>query len=87
MVDDAADGITLVTRGNDIFEATHVHRLLQALLDLPAPLYAHHGLVTDDQGRRLAKRADDLALRTLLDRGKTADQIMAEALNRVRKSS
>ena len=55
-LDDAADGITLVTRGTDLFEATHVHRLLQALLDLPVPRWDHHRLLLDESGRKLAKR-------------------------------
>jgi glutamyl-Q tRNA(Asp) synthetase len=56
VVDDAAQGITDVVRGRDLFEATHVHRLLQALLGLPAPRYHHHALVTGADGKRLAKR-------------------------------
>jgi glutamyl-Q tRNA(Asp) synthetase len=55
-VDDAAQGVTDVVRGIDLFAATHVHRLLQALLGLPTPRYHHHPLLTDAQGRRLAKR-------------------------------
>ena len=55
-VDDAAQGVTLVTRGADLFASTHVHRLLQALLGLPVPRYCHHALVTDASGRRYAKR-------------------------------
>jgi glutamyl-Q tRNA(Asp) synthetase len=55
-VDDADLGVTDVVRGRDLFEATHVHRLLQALLELPTPRYRHHRLLTDDQGQRLAKR-------------------------------
>lgn len=59
-LDDAADGITLVTRGADLFAATHVHRLLQALLGLPVPVWHHHGLLVepdaDDRWRKLAKR-------------------------------
>jgi glutamyl-Q tRNA(Asp) synthetase len=55
-VDDAAQGVTDVVRGMDLFEATHVHRLLQALLGLPTPLYHHHPLLTGPDGRRLAKR-------------------------------
>lgn len=55
-VDDAAQGISHVVRGRDLFEATHVHRLLQALLDLPTPGYLHHELLTDATGKRLAKR-------------------------------
>ena len=55
-LDDAADGITLVTRGRDLFMATHIHRLLQALLDLPVPVWHHHPLLTDVHGCKLAKR-------------------------------
>lgn len=55
-LDDAADGVTLVTRGMDLFAATHVHRLLQALLDLPVPRWHHHPLLLDDSGQKLAKR-------------------------------
>lgn len=55
-LDDEADGITLVTRGADLFAATHVHRLLQALLGLPVPRWHHHGLLVDADGRKLAKR-------------------------------
>lgn len=55
-LDDAADGITLVTRGLDLFAATHVHRLLQALLELPVPVWHHHGLLVEPDGRKLAKR-------------------------------
>jgi glutamyl-Q tRNA(Asp) synthetase len=55
-VDDADDGVTLVTRGRDLFAATHVHRLLQALLDLPVPRWHHHGLLVEMDGRKLAKR-------------------------------
>ena len=55
-VDDAAQGVTHVVRGRDLFGATHVHRLLQALLDLPVPVYHHHALIGGPDGRRLAKR-------------------------------
>ncbi len=55
-LDDAADGITLVTRGRDLFESTHVHRVLQELLRLPVPEWHHHDLVLDDNGEKLAKR-------------------------------
>jgi glutamyl-Q tRNA(Asp) synthetase len=54
--DDALEGVGLIIRGRDLFEATHVHRLLQALLGLPVPLYAHHDLLCGPDGRRLAKR-------------------------------
>lgn len=55
-LDDAADAISVVTRGRDLFAATHIHRLLQALLDLPVPVWRHHGLLVDAEGRKLAKR-------------------------------
>ncbi|MFC3714350.1 tRNA glutamyl-Q(34) synthetase GluQRS [Sphingoaurantiacus capsulatus] len=54
--DDALQGVTDIVRGEDLFAATHVHRLLQALLDLPTPRYHHHALVLDAEGKRLAKR-------------------------------
>ena len=56
VADDAAQGVTDVVRGRDLLAATHVHRLLQTLLDLPTPRYHHHELLTDESGRRLAKR-------------------------------
>ena len=55
-VDDAAQGVTDVVRGRDLYAATDIHRLLQALLDLPTPVYHHHPLLLDAEGRRLAKR-------------------------------
>ncbi len=68
-VDDARQGITEVTRGEDLFAATFIHRLLQALLGLPTPLYYHHPLVRDASGKRLAKRDDARALRTYRQQG------------------
>jgi glutamyl-Q tRNA(Asp) synthetase len=76
-VDDALQGVTLVTRGTDLFAATHVHRLLQALLDLPTPLYRHHKLLMGASGKRFAKRDKSLTLRTLRGAGHTADDIRA----------
>lgn len=61
-LDDAADGVTLVTRGADLFAATHIHRLLQALLDLPLPVWHHHPLLLDEDGRKLAKRRNSPSL-------------------------
>lgn len=55
-LDDAADGVTLVTRGADLFFATHIHRLLQELLGLPVPVWHHHSVLLDESGRKLAKR-------------------------------
>lgn len=62
VVDDAAQGITHVVRGEDLWEATALHRLLQALLGLPAPVWRHHRLIRDAEGRRLAKRDDARAI-------------------------
>lgn len=78
-VDDALQGVTLVTRGEDLFAATHVHRLLQALLGLPTPLYHHHRLLTDAMGRRFAKRDKSLTLRALREAGKTPEEVRAMA--------
>jgi glutamyl-Q tRNA(Asp) synthetase len=78
-VDDALQGVTLVTRGEDLFQATHVHRLLQALLGLPTPLYRHHALLTDDAGRRYAKRDRALTLATFRAAGKSAAEVRALA--------
>lgn len=61
-LDDAADGITLVTRGADLFAASHIHRLLQALLGLPVPVWHHHPLLVEPGGRKLAKRRGSPAL-------------------------
>jgi glutamyl-Q tRNA(Asp) synthetase len=75
VVDDAAQGVTLVSRGEDLFGATPVQRLLQVLLGLPAPAYHHHRLVTDPTGRRLAKRDRDLTLEALREAGVTPAEI------------
>lgn len=61
-LDDAADGVTLVTRGADLFAASHVHRTLQALLGLAVPRWHHHALLTDETGQKLAKRRGSPAL-------------------------
>jgi glutamyl-Q tRNA(Asp) synthetase len=74
-VDDALQGVTLVVRGQDLFAATHVHRLLQALLDLPVPRYHHHRLLTDASGKRLAKRDNATTLRGLRAAGRTPADI------------
>jgi len=78
-VDDAAQGVTLVTRGEDLFAATHVHRLLQALLGLPVPRWRHHPLLTDASGRRYAKRDRALSLRALRAAGHTPQAVRAMA--------
>jgi glutamyl-Q tRNA(Asp) synthetase len=61
-LDDAADGVTVVTRGADLFAASHVHRLVQALFDLPQPVWLHHPVLVEPGGRKLAKRRDAPAL-------------------------
>lgn len=77
--DDALQGVTLVTRGVDLLAATHVHVLLQALMGWPTPGYAHHGLLTDAQGRRLAKRDWAATLRDLRAAGRTPGEVRALA--------
>ncbi len=78
-LDDADQGVTLVTRGEDLAPATHVHRLLQALLGLPVPDWHHHGLIADPAGRRLAKRDDARALRALREAGHGPAEVRALA--------
>jgi glutamyl-Q tRNA(Asp) synthetase len=68
-LDDAAQGVSDVVRGRDLFAATHVHRLLQALLGLPTPRYHHHALLTDADGHRLAKRHGAPTLASLREGG------------------
>ena len=75
VVDDAAQGVTHVVRGEDLWEATPIHRLLQALLDLPVPVWRHHRLIRDDSGRRLAKRDDSRAIRVYREAGATPAEI------------
>ncbi len=74
-VDDALQGITLVTRGLDLKPATHIHRLLQELLQLPPPRYHHHRLIADEAGQRLATRDKAKSLRTLRDQGMTPEDV------------
>jgi glutamyl-Q tRNA(Asp) synthetase len=76
-VDDAAQGVTDVVRGEDLFAATHIHRLLQALLGLPVPEYHHHSLVTDAGGKRLAKRDKALTLEAMRAGGADPEALLA----------
>jgi glutamyl-Q tRNA(Asp) synthetase len=78
-LDDALQGVTLVTRGVDLLLATHIHRLLQALLGLPVPEYRHHALLVDADGKRYAKRDRALTLRALRQSGKPPTEIRALA--------
>ena len=73
--DDALQGVTLITRGADLKPATHLHRLLQALMGWPVPAYAHHALLTDASGRRLAKRDRAMTLRELRAQGHSPDAV------------
>jgi glutamyl-Q tRNA(Asp) synthetase len=74
--DDAAQGVTLITRGEDLREATHMHRLLQHLLDWPVPVYSHHALLRDTEGRRLAKREGATSLASLRRSGARPSNIL-----------
>lgn len=76
--DDAIQGVTLVTRGEDLRDATHLHRLLQALMGWPTPVYAHHRLLTDETGKRLAKRDGARTLRSLRESGVSPGSILAQ---------
>jgi glutamyl-Q tRNA(Asp) synthetase len=76
VVDDAEQEVRIVTRGEDLFLSTHIHVMLQNLLDLPQPQYQHHVLVCDDEGRRLAKRHDSLSLRQMRESGLCADDVL-----------
>ena len=75
VVDDARQGVTDVVRGQDLFWSTSVHRVLQALLGLPAPTYHHHRLILDAEGKKLSKSTRATALRSLRESGATAADI------------
>ncbi len=77
--DDALQGVTLVTRGADLKPATDLHRLLQALMGWPEPRYAHHALLTDASGRRLAKRDRAATIRDLRAAGVSAAEVLRRA--------
>lgn len=78
-LDDHLQGVSLVTRGLDLFSSTHVHRVLQALLKLDTPAYHHHHLLTGADGRRLAKRNNSVTIRSLRKDGKSPDQVRSLA--------
>jgi glutamyl-Q tRNA(Asp) synthetase len=82
--DDAAQGVTLVTRGEDLREATHVHRLLQHLMGWQAPAYAHHRLMRDVDGRRLAKRDGAQTLRAFRAEATSAPEMTAQLFSKFR---
>lgn len=75
VIDDARQGITDVLRGQDLYHATSVHRVLQHLLDLPQPRYRHHRLILGPDGRKLSKSNDDTSLRSLREGGLTLTEL------------
>jgi len=77
VLDDAAQAVSHVVRGQDLFEATRIHVLLQTLLDLPHPIYHHHRLIRDAAGKRLAKRDDARALQLYRREGASPADIRA----------
>ena len=77
-VDDALQGVTYVIRGEDLFHATHIHVLLQALLGLPMPVYHHHALIYDESGRRFAKRDRSATLAACREAGMTPAEVTAK---------
>lgn len=77
VIDDGLQGVSLVTRGEDLLHATHVQRILQSLFGLPEPEYHHHPLILDTDGKRLAKRDRSTSIRSLRDDGKSADDVRA----------
>jgi glutamyl-Q tRNA(Asp) synthetase len=82
VIDDAEQGVTLVTRGRDLLPAVHIQRVLQELLGLPVPRYAHHRLLVDASGRKLSKRDRVIDLRALRKTGITPEQIRARVRER-----
>lgn len=83
-LDDAADGVTDVTRGTDLYAATHIHRLLQAILELPVPEWYHHPLILDEKGKKLSKSRNSASLSHRREAGEDgkalADQIRAQQI-------
>lgn len=77
VVDDAEQGVTHVTRGEDLREAAGLHVLLHALLELTPPVYRHHGLILGEDGKRLAKRDQAATLRAMRERGLTPEDVRA----------
>ena len=86
-VDDAAQGISLVTRGEDLFPSTHIHRLLQALLGLDVPEWHHTPMLTDNSGARLAKRSESFSLREMRRSGISGDAIWSLAIQNLARGT
>ena len=81
VLDDALQEISLVTRGEDLFEATHLHRLLQIVRDLPVPEDEHHALINDEKGTRMAKRRKSSTLQEMRESGKDMQELRDELVN------
>ncbi|MDB4783333.1 tRNA glutamyl-Q(34) synthetase GluQRS [Verrucomicrobiales bacterium] len=77
-LDDAKQGVTLISRGEDLMESTHVHRLLQCLLELPVPQWCHHKLIKNSDGKRFSKREGSLTLKEMRDSGIRAADLRGE---------
>lgn len=86
-IDDAAQGISLVTRGQDLFESTHIHRLLQALLGLPTPEWHHMPMLTNADGTRLAKRDNPLTLREMRQNGASGEAVWMLAIQNLARQA
>lgn len=82
-LDDARDAITHVVRGEDLFASTHIHRLLQAVLELPTPIYMHHRILLDETGGKLAKSRDSASLSVLRSAGADGKEIATNLRNRI----
>lgn len=87
VTDDAETGVSLVTRGSELFKSTHIHRILQALLGFPTPEYEHHPLVGDAHGNRLAKRDSSISLRSLREAGISPTEVIATAQSQLIEGS
>lgn len=86
VVDDAFQGVTHVSRGRDLFDATDIQRVLQGLLNLPAPIYFHHPLILDDTGKKLSKSANSTSIRNLRELGWSRRDVL-RALENAQKCS
>jgi glutamyl-Q tRNA(Asp) synthetase len=84
VVDDADQGVTEVTRGADLLAVTPLHRVLQALLELPEPIWHHHALCHDEQGARLAKRKGGWTIRALREAGHSPQDVLGMARDSLR---
>ncbi len=81
VADDALQGVTHIIRGEDLYHATHIHVVLQRLLNLPTPTYHHHGLLLDEKGERFAKRNKSVTLESLRDSGVSPEALKAAILS------